>query len=126
MSEKIDWAPIRALARRVIREGAPLVLDDEVRALLQRTAREAGISDADSAHALTTEAGALDLINESSRRITDGSNRLMDALHRMYRHQKAGDFDSARQEMRDVLAVEVVPRYRETAQGQIEDMADEP
>ena len=50
----------------------------------------------------------------------------MDALHRMYRHQKAGDFDSARQEMRDVLAVEVVPRYRETAQGQLDDMAVEP
>ena len=126
MSEKIDWDPIRALARRVSREGAPLVLDDEVRALLQLTAQEVGISDADAAHALTTEAGALDLLNESSRRITDGSNRLMDALHRMYRHQKAGDFDNARQEMRDVLAVEVVPRYRETAQGQLEDMADEP
>ncbi|WP_044889082.1 DUSAM domain-containing protein [Myxococcus hansupus] len=126
MSEKVDWDPIRALARRVIREGAPLVLDEDVRALLRRTAREVGISDANAARALTTEAGALDLLNETSRRITDGSNRLMDALHRMYRHQKAGDFDSARQEMRDVLAVEEVPRYRATAQGQLEEMADEP
>jgi len=119
MSEKIDWDPIRALARRVIREGAPLVLSDDVRALLLHTAREVGISDADAEQALATEEGALELLRESSRRITDGSNRLMDALHRMYRHQKAGDFDSARQEMRDVLAVEVVPRYRETAQGQL-------
>jgi len=126
MSEKIDWDPIRALARRVIREGAPLVLSDDVRALLRRTTREVGISDADAEQALATEEGALELLRESSRRITDGSNRLMDALHRMYRHQKAGDFDSARQEMRDVLAVEVVPRYRETAQGQLDDMADEP
>jgi DUSAM domain-containing protein len=126
MSEKIDWDPIRALARRVIREGAPLVLSDDVRTLLRRTTREVGISDADAEQALATEEGALELLRESSRRITDGSNRLMDALHRMYRHQKAGDFDSARQEMRDVLAVEVVPRYRETAQGQLDDMADEP
>jgi DUSAM domain-containing protein len=126
MSEKIDWDPIRALARRVIREGAPLILSDDVRALLRRTAREVGISDADTEQALATDGGALELLRESSRRITTGSNRLMDAIHRMYRHQKAGDFDSARQEMRDVLAVEVVPRYRETAQGQLDDMADEP
>lgn len=125
MSEKVDWDPIRALARRVIHNGAPLVLDHDVRAILRRTAREVGISDTDAESALATEAGALELLRESSRRITDGSNRLMDALHRMYRHQKAGDFDSARQEMRGVLAVEVVPRYRETAQGQLEDMADE-
>ncbi|WNZ59069.1 DUSAM domain-containing protein [Myxococcus sp. MxC21-1] len=126
MSEKIDWDPIRALARRVIREGAPLVLDDDVRALLRRTAREVGISDANAEQALSTEVGALELLRESSRRITDGSNRLMDALHRMYRHQKAGDFDSARREMRDVLSVEVVPHYREVAEGQLEDLEDEP
>ncbi|NVJ00340.1 DUSAM domain-containing protein [Myxococcus sp. AM009] len=126
MSEKIDWDPIRALARRVIREGAPLVLDDDVRALLRRTAREVGIGDANAEQALSTDEGALELLRESSRRITDGSNRLMDALHRMYRHQKAGDFDSARQEMRDVLSVEVVPHYREVAEGQLEDLEDEP
>jgi DUSAM domain-containing protein len=126
MSEKIDWDPFRALARKVLREGAPLILSDDVLALLRRTAREVGISDVDTAQALATDEGALELLRESSRRITDGSNRLMDALHRMYRHQKAGDFDSARQEMRDVLAVEVVPRYRETAQGQLDDMADDP
>ncbi|WP_164014866.1 DUSAM domain-containing protein [Pyxidicoccus trucidator] len=126
MPERIDWDPIRALARRVLREGAPLVLNDEVRALLRRTAREVAISDADAEQALASDTGALELLRESSRRITDGSNRLMDALHRMYRHQKAGDFDSARQEMRDVLAVEVVPRYRETAQGQLEGMDDMP
>ncbi|WP_434348574.1 DUSAM domain-containing protein [Myxococcus virescens] len=125
MSEKIDWDPIRALARRVIREGAPLVLDDDVRALLRRTAREVGLSDANAEQALSTDVGALELLRESSRRITDGSNRLMDALHRMYRHQKAGDFDSARQEMRDVLSVEVVPHYREVAEGQLEDLEDE-
>ncbi|KFE58508.1 hypothetical protein DB31_6237 [Hyalangium minutum] len=35
-------------------------------------------------------------------------------------------FGSARQEMRDVLKVEVVPHYRALAEGQLEDMADAP
>ncbi|MCP3143162.1 DUSAM domain-containing protein [Pyxidicoccus xibeiensis] len=124
MSEEIDWDPIRSLAQRVLRHGAPLELTDDVRALLLRTAREVAISDVEAA--LETYAGALELLSECSRRIHDGSWRLMRALHQMYRHQKAGDFDSARQEMRDVLTVEVVPYYREIAQEQLADMADEP
>ncbi|WP_164001576.1 DUSAM domain-containing protein [Pyxidicoccus caerfyrddinensis] len=126
MSYAIDWDPIRALARRVLREGAPLVLTDEVRSLLMRTAREVAISDDDAARALTTEAGALELLRATSARITDGSNRLVDALYRMKRHRLVGDYDSARQEMRDVLAVEVVPFYRERAQDALDDLADDP
>jgi DUSAM domain-containing protein len=124
MSERTDWDPIRALAQRVLRHGAPLELTDEVRTLLLRTAREVAISDAESA--LKSDAGALELLSECSRRIQDGSVRLMRALHRMYRYQEAGDFESARQEMRNVLGVEVVTLYREIAQEQLEDMADEP
>ncbi|NBD09628.1 DUSAM domain-containing protein [Corallococcus silvisoli] len=124
MSTNPNWDAIRDLSRRVLREGAPLVVTDDVRALLLQTAVEVAVADA--AAALKTDAGALALLRECARRITDGSNRLMDALHRMWRHQRQGDFDSARQEMRDVLAVEVVPFYRLTAQGQLDDMADEP
>ncbi len=126
MTEGIDWDPIRALARRVLREGAPLILTEEVRALLTRTAREVAIHDDDAARALATNAEALELLREVARRITEGSNRLVDALHRMYRHQKAGDFNRARQEMREVLDVEVVPFYRERAQDALDDMSDEP
>ncbi|WIG93804.1 DUSAM domain-containing protein [Myxococcus sp. SDU36] len=126
MSHELDWNPIRALARRVLHHGEPFAVTDDVRDLLRRTASEVGISDADAMRALTTEAGALDLLRESSRRIGEGSDRLMDALYRAKRYRLAGDFDSARQEMRDVLAVEVVPHYRETAQGQLEDLDDEP
>jgi DUSAM domain-containing protein len=126
MTEGIDWDPIRALARRVLREGAPLSLTEEVRARLTRTAREVAIRDDDAARALATEAEALELLREVARRITEGSNRLVDALHRMYHHQKAGDFNRARQEMREVLDVEVVPFYRERAQDALDDMADEP
>ena len=118
-----DWNPLRDLARRVLREGAPLALD-EARALILRTAHEVSITDADAA--LSTEAGALALVREIERRIREGSNRLTDALHRMWRYQRAGDYDSARQQMRDVLAVEVVSYYRELAQEQLDGMADEP
>jgi len=123
-SDSPDWDPFRALSRRVLREGAPLVLTEDVRALVLRTAREVAISDAEQA--LATDAGARELIGECARRIKDGSWLLMRALHRMYRHQEAGDYDSARQEMRDVLSVEVVPFYRMLAQEQLDDMADEP
>ncbi|NOJ95800.1 DUF2379 domain-containing protein [Corallococcus sp. CA049B] len=124
MSTHPKWDEIRNLSRRVLREGAPLVVTDEVRALLIQTADEVAVSGA--AAALQTDAGALALLRECARRITDGSNRLVDALYRMHRLQDSGDWEGARQEMRDVLAVEVVPFYRETAQGQLDDMADEP
>jgi DUSAM domain-containing protein len=91
-----------------------------------RSAREVAIPDEEAARALASDDGALDLLREVSRRIREGSNRLSDALHSMYRHQDAGDYDSARQLMRDLLAVEVVPFYRDIAEGQLEDMDDNP
>ncbi|MCY1043538.1 DUSAM domain-containing protein [Corallococcus sp. bb12-1] len=124
MTTRPNWDAIRDLSRRVLREGVPLILTDDVRALLLHTATEVAIPDANAA--LQSEAGALALLRECARRITDGSNRLMDALHEMWGHQKRGDWESARQQMRDVLSVEVVPYYRESAQGQLDDMADEP
>jgi DUSAM domain-containing protein len=124
MSDSPDWNPFRTLSRRVLREGAPLVLTEDVRTLVLRTAREVGISDVEAA--LGNEAGALALLREMERRIREGSNRLTDAIHLMHRHRKAGDYDRARQEMRDVLTVEVVPYYRMLAQEQLDDMADEP
>ncbi|RKH14064.1 DUF2379 domain-containing protein [Corallococcus sp. CA053C] len=124
MDERPDWEPVRALERRVLRGGARLELTDDVRALLLRTAEEVAIRDADAA--LSTEAGALALLREAVRRISDGSNRLTEALHWMYRHQDAGNYDGARKLMRDLLTVEVVPLYREIAQDQLDDMADKP
>lgn len=126
MSEAIDWGPIRALARRVFTEGERLALTRKEKALLKRTAVEVGMSDSQAESALATEEGALGLLQEESRRIREGTRRLMDALHRMYQHKDKGDFGSARQEMRNVLDVEVVPHYRAIAQGQLDVMADEP
>ncbi|MFP2910413.1 DUSAM domain-containing protein [Pyxidicoccus sp. 3LFB2] len=124
MAEKVDWEPFRELAQRALRDGTRLDLTDDERALLLRTAQEVAIRDA--AEALATDSGTRELVAECSRRIKEGSWRLMRALHRMYRHQEKGDFDNARQEMRDVLAAEVVPYYRQLAQEQLEDMDDAP
>ncbi|CAM3107049.1 DUSAM domain-containing protein [Corallococcus sp. ZKHCc1 1396] len=124
MTARPNWDAIRGLSLRVLREGAPLVLTDDVRALLLHTADEVAIPGA--AAALQSDDGALELLRECARRITDGSNRLVDALYRMHRLQDTGDWEGARQEMRDVLSVEVVPYYRETAQGQLDDMDDAP
>ncbi|WAM28330.1 DUSAM domain-containing protein [Myxococcus sp. NMCA1] len=126
MSKTIDWGLIRALARRAPTEGERLAFTRKEKALLKRTAAEVGISASEAKSALATEEGALSLLQEESRRIRESTRRLMDALHRMYQHKDKGDFDSARQEMRDVLAVEVVPHYRTIAQGQLDAMADEP
>jgi DUSAM domain-containing protein len=67
---------------------------------------------------------ATELLHSMRRRITDGSNRIMDALHLMYRLEERGDLDGARQQMRDVLAVEVVPHYRDIAEGQLERLSE--
>ena len=116
-----DWHEIRVLDTRVQR-GEPLNLTDDVRNLLRRTAPTVGMSEAEAEKALSSvESGTL-LLHELRRRITEGSNRLTDALRRMYRLQEKDDLDGARQEMRDVLAVEVVPLYREIAEGELEKM----
>lgn len=81
MSKAIDWGPIRALARRVFAEGERLALTRKEKALLKRTAVEVGISDSEAESALATEEAALGLLQEETRRIREGTHRLMDALH---------------------------------------------
>jgi DUSAM domain-containing protein len=116
-----DWHDIRVLDNRVQR-GNALELTDDVRDLLRRTAPTVGMSEAEAERALSSvESGAF-LLHELRRRITEGSNRITDALRRMYRLQEKGDLEGARQEMREVLAVEVVPLYREIAEGELEKM----
>jgi DUSAM domain-containing protein len=41
----------------------------------------------------------------------------------MYALQDAGDLKGARQQMHDVLAIEVVPLYREIAEGELAKLA---
>jgi DUSAM domain-containing protein len=121
MSDRqIDWDAIRALAKRVMEQGEPLDLTDETRALLLRSAREVAISDEDAKSALRSVSTANTLLQEVRRRIHDGSWRLSRARDRAYDLRDAGDLDGAQQLMRDVLAVEVVPFYREQAEIALE------
>jgi len=117
---QIDWDPIWALARRVLEQGEPLELTDETRALLLRSAREVAISDEDAESALRSQSTAMTLLQEVRRRIHDGSSRLSRARIRAYELRDAGDLDGAQHLMRDVLAVEVVPFYREQAEIALE------
>jgi len=119
--EEEDWHEIRILDNRIQR-GEALVLAPEVRELLLRAGPTVAISDADAA--LSSIETATALLHTIRRRITDGSNRLSDALHRMYRLRDAGRLDEARQEMRDVLSVEVVPLYREIAEDALANLSD--
>ncbi|QRK06983.1 DUSAM domain-containing protein [Archangium violaceum] len=117
--EEGDWHEIRVLDNRV-RRGEPLELTNDVRDLLKRTAPTVAIPESDAESALASVESGTALLHEIRRRITEGSNRLIDALHRMYQFRDRGDFDGARQQMRDVLAVEVVPLYRDVAVKEIE------
>lgn len=117
-----DWHLIRVLANRVD-QGHSLMLTDDTFDLLRRTAPTVAITHAEAAASLDTVESATALLQEIRRRINEGSNRLVDALHRMYRLRDKGDLEGARQQIREVLAVEVVPSYREVAEGQLEDLS---
>lgn len=120
MSEEIDWDPIWQLSRRVLERGEPLVLTPEVCALLRRSAREVAMNEAEAERALGSLPSATELLREIARRIGEGSNKLMRTLNQMYRLRDKGDIQAARQLMLDVLAVEVVPLYREIAEIELE------
>lgn len=120
-----DWYRVRMLDNRV-QQGEALVLDDEVRELLRRTAHTVAIREAEAESALASVESATALVQEMRRRMDEGSNRIMDALHRMYRLEEKGDMAGACQQMRDVLAVERVPHIRDIAAGELERLAELP
>lgn len=113
-----DWNEIWELDHQ-LHQGKALVLTDEVSALLRRTAPTVAISMAEAEAALGSIESATALLQLIQARIRDGSHRLSRALHRMYSLRDAQDLEGARQEMRDLLAVEVVPHYRNIAKGQL-------
>jgi len=113
------WNELWELENRVQR-GEALRLTQEVRHLLEHAAPTVAISKAEAEAAVASEEGATALLLKIRARVREGSHRLSDALHRMYRLRDSGDLDGARQQMRDLLAVEVVPLYRDIAAGQLE------
>ncbi|WPB73257.1 DUSAM domain-containing protein [Archangium violaceum] len=116
MSDEINWDRIRDLAQRVLDRSEPLKLSDDTRALLLKSAREVAISEQDAEDALRSLPTATTLLREIRQRIRDGSNRLGKAEDRVEELQEKGDLNGAQQIMRDLLAVEVVPLYREHAE----------
>ncbi|HEX8703706.1 MAG TPA: DUF2379 family protein [Myxococcaceae bacterium] len=109
------WGQIRALSLRVQR-GNRLELRDELRDFLRETAPSVAISEDEAAASLKTVEEAETLLAKMLERIEAGKRRILQALHQMFLCEEAGDIEGARQQLRDVLAVEVVPQYRHMAE----------
>ena len=114
-----DWNQVWELNQRVQR-GEVLDLTEEVRELLRRAGPSVALGSTEIEASLQSAESAPALIQRIDARVHDGSRRLSAALNRMYRLRDSGDLEAARQQMRDVLSVEVVPHYRDIAEGQLE------
>jgi DUSAM domain-containing protein len=102
-----------------IQQGRAVELTDDLRALLCRTAPTAGMSEDETEEALKNPGGAEALMGMILSHFREGKKRITAALFRMTSLRDAGDLEGARQQMRDVLAVEVVPQYRQMAEEQL-------
>jgi DUSAM domain-containing protein len=123
MGEHHDWDRVLGLYARLERNEA-LELDADVRDLFRRVARDVAIPHDDAERALLSPAGAETLVREMRRRIFEGSRRLSRALVDSARRKKAADVAGARAVLEAVLAVEVVPLYREQAEIALEHVDD--
>lgn len=116
MSNEINWDPIRNLAYRVLERSEPLELSFDTRALLLKSAQEVAIRQQDTEDALYSPLTATTLLREIRQRIREGARRLSQARDRVEELQEKGDLNGAQQVIHDLLAVEVVPLYREHAE----------
>lgn len=114
-----DWDRVLELYAR-LKRGEALSMSNDLEDLLRRVAPTLAISNEDAAAALLSSTGTANLVREMRRRIFIGSRRLGDALLEAYGHEEKGDLASARKVLEDVLAVEVVPLYRRTAQSELD------
>jgi DUSAM domain-containing protein len=106
-------------------QSKPLNLTMGMRAFLRHAASEVAISQAETKEALASPKGAGALLRKIVERRQKGTKRLTRALARMMALRDAGDLEGARQQMRDLLTVEVVPLYRRAAEENLAGM-DEP
>ncbi|WP_075004921.1 DUSAM domain-containing protein [Stigmatella aurantiaca] len=123
MSEASDWDDVRVLEIQLQR-GQPLELTDVVIGLLRRAARQVALTDAESTQGLCSPSDAATLVKEIRRRIREGSRRLSRAIVEADRRKGVGDVQGARQIFVELLSVEAVPLYRQTAQTQLEALDD--
>jgi DUSAM domain-containing protein len=124
MPEHRQWDAVRELNRRVTEQGEPFSLTDETRTLLQATARDVAITPEEVARALQNNASGAELLKAIANRIRTGSRRLSRAIVESDKRQQVGDAEGARKPLLDVLAVEVVPHYREVAQTHLDALDD--
>jgi DUSAM domain-containing protein len=120
-----DRAQVPILLHRV-QQGHPLELNDGMRAFLSRSAADVGMSEAETEEALATPESAGALLGQIMGRLRDASDRLKSAMYRMTELRDAGDLEGARQQIRDWLAVEVVPRYRRAAEENLAHLEELP
>ena len=116
MAKETDLDDVWVLSLNVLQNAAPLELNDETRALLLRTAQQVAMSPQDAEDALLSLPSATALLREIRQRIRDGSRRISKAENRVEELQEKGDLNGAQQVIRDLLAVEVIPLYREHAE----------
>ena len=124
MNEPHDWDKVLGLYARLERN-EPIEPDADMHALCRRVARDVAISDDDAERTLSTPQGTETLVREMRRRIFEGSRRLSRAFAESDRRKKAGDVAGAREVLEGVLAVEVVPLYRQHATTML-DYVDDP
>jgi DUSAM domain-containing protein len=123
--DRHDREQLAALSHR-LQQGYGLDLTDDLRALLRRTALTAAVSETETEEALKSPEGAEALMQRVLSRFRDGERRFLRAMYRMTSLRDAGDVEGARQQMRDVLTVEVVPLYREMAEEQLRGLDSPP
>jgi DUSAM domain-containing protein len=109
-----DWDKVLGLYSKLERDEA-LELNEDVYALCRRVARDVAVSNDDVERALLSPNEMETLVRELRRRIFEGSRRLSKAFAESDRRKKAGDVAGAREVLEQVLAVEVVPLYRQHA-----------
>jgi len=124
MNEPHDWDRVLGLYARLERNEA-IELNADVRDLCRRVARDVAISHDDAERALLTSGETEALVREMRRRIFMGSRRLSRAFAESDRRKKAGDVAGAREALEGVLAIEVVPLYRQQAATML-DYVDDP
>ncbi|MBM7112420.1 DUSAM domain-containing protein [Archangium primigenium] len=122
MSDEVNWDRIRALAQRVLTQGEPLELSVETRALLIQSAQEVALDTQDAEDALRSVPTATSLLGEIRQRIREGANRLSEAEDQVEELQEKGSLSEAQHVLRDLLAVEHVPFYRQQARRLLDDL----
>ena len=120
-----DRQQLAVLVQR-IQQGHPLEITDDLRALVRQTAPTAAITEAETEEALKSPEGAEALLGMILSRFRKAQSRFLRSMYRMTSLRDAGNVEEARQQMRDVLAVEIVPQYRRMAEEQLRGLDSPP